>query len=70
MDKDTIDKILTRYRRDMEVTESVATSDISILKIVMALNDWVNDLTKEERMRFLLALDDWCKKRIVHDMMN
>lgn len=54
----------------MEVTESVATSDISILKIVMALNDWVNDLTKEERMRFLLALDDWCKKRIVHDMMN
>ena len=70
MNKDTIEKILTRYRRNMEVTESVATSDISILKIVMALNDWVNDLTKEERMRFLLALDDWCKKRIVHDMMN
>ena len=70
MGKDTIEKILTRYRRDMEVTESVATSDISILKIVMALNDWVNDLTKEERMKFLLALDDWCKKRIVHDMMN
>ena len=70
MDKDTIEKILTRYRRYIEVTESVATSDISILKIVMALNDWVNDLTKEERMRFLLALDDWCKKRIVHDMMN
>ena len=66
----TIKKILARYKRDMEVMNDVATSDISILEIVMALNDWVNDLTKEERMRFLLALDDWCKKRIVHDMMN
>lgn len=54
----------------MEVMNDVATSNISILEIVMALNDWVNDLTKDERIRFLLELDDWCKKRVVKEMMN
>ena len=70
MDSYTINKILTRYKRDMEVMNDVATSNISILEIVMALNDWVNDLTKDERIRFLLELDDWCKKRVVKEMMN
>lgn len=68
MDSYTIKKISARYKRDMDVMNDVATSDISILEIVMALNDWVNDLTKEERIRFLLVLDDWCKRRIVKDM--
>lgn len=70
MDSYTINKILTRYKRDMEVMNDVATSNISILEIVKALNDWVNDLTKDERIRFLLELDDWCKKRVVKEMMN
>lgn len=70
MDSYTINKILTRYKRDMEVMNAVATSNISILEIVKALNDWVNDLTKDERIRFLLELDDWCKKRVVKEMMN
>lgn len=70
MDSCTIKKISAQYKRDMEVMNDVATSDISILKIVMALNYRVNNLTKEERMRFLLALDDWCKKRIVNEMIN
>lgn len=70
MDNCTINKILTRYKRDMEVMNDVATSNISILEIVKALNDWVNDLTKDERIRFLLELDDWCKKRVVKEMMN
>lgn len=70
MDSYTIDKIITRYKRDMEVINAVATSNISILEIVKALNDWVNDLTKEERIRFLLELDDWCKIQIVNEMMN
>lgn len=70
MDSYTISKILTRYKRDMEVMKDVATSNISILEIVKELNDWVNDLTKDERIRFLLELDDWCKKRVVKEMMN
>lgn len=70
MDSYTINKILTRYKRDMEVMNDVATSNISILEIVKALNDWVNDQTKDERIRFLLELDDWCKKRVVKEMMN
>lgn len=70
MDSYTIDKIITRYKRDMEVINAVATSNISILEMVKALNDWVNDLTKEERIRFLLELDDWCKSQIVNEMMN
>lgn len=70
MDSYTINKILARYKRDMEVMNAVATSNISILEIVKALNDWVNDLTKEERIRFLLELDDWCKSQIVNEMMN
>ncbi len=70
MDSYTINKILTRYKRDMEVMNDVATSNMSILEIVKALNDWVNDLTKDERIRFLLELDDWCKKRVVKEMMN
>lgn len=70
MDSYTIDKIITRYKRDMEVINAVATSNISILEIVKALNDWVNDLTKEERIRFLLELDDWCKSQIVNEMMK
>lgn len=70
MDSYTINKILARYKRDMEVMNAVATSNISILEIVNALNDWVDDLTKEERMRFLLELDDWCKKRVVKEMMK
>jgi len=70
MDSYTINKILARYKRDMEVMNAVATSNISILEIVKALNDWVNDLTKEERIRFLLELDDWCRKRVVKEMMK
>lgn len=70
MDSYTINKILARYKRDIEVMNAVATSNISILEIMKALNDWVNDLTKEERIRFLLALDDWCRKRVVKEMMK
>lgn len=70
MDSYTINKILVRYKRDMEVMNAVATSNISILEIVKELDDWVNDLTKEERIRFLLELDDWCRKRVVKEMMK
>ena len=66
MEGHIIKKISARYKRDMEVMNDVATSDISILEIVMALND----LTKEERMKFLLSLHDWCRKRIAYDMMK
>ena len=70
MDSSTINKILTRYKRDMEAMNAVATSNISILEIVKALNDWVNDLTKDERMRFLLELHDWCRRRVAKEMMK
>ena len=70
MDSYTIKKISARYKRDMEVMNDVPTSDISIMEIVMALNDWVIELTKEERMKFLLSLHDWCRKRIAYDMMK
>ena len=63
MDKDTIEKILTRYKRDMEVTESVATLE-------MALEECLEGMTKEERMRLFLELESWCKVMIVNEMME
>lgn len=63
MDKDTIEKILTRYRRDMEVTDSVATLE-------MALEECLEGMTKEERMRLFLELESWCKVMIVNEMME
>ena len=63
MDKITIEKILTRYRRDMEVTESVSTLE-------MALEECLKGMTKEERMRLFLELESWCKVMIVNEMME
>lgn len=47
----------------MEVTESVATLEI-------ALDECLEGMTKEERMRLLLELESWCKVMIVNEMME
>ena len=63
MDKITIENILTRYRRNMDITESVATLEI-------ALEECLEGMTKEERMRLFLELESWCKVMIVNEMME
>ena len=61
MDSYTIDKILTRYKRDMEVTEGMATFDVALMKVENAVTEWMDGMSDAEKLRVLGELENWCR---------
>lgn len=61
MDNCTINKILTRYKRDMEVMEEVATFDVALMKVEKAVTEWMDGMSDAEKLRVLGELENWCR---------
>lgn len=61
MDSCTIDKILARYKRDMEVMEGMATFDVSLMKVENAVTEWMDGMSDAEKLRVLGELENWCR---------
>lgn len=61
MDSNTIDRILTRYKRDMAFTEGMATFDVAVMKVEKAVTEWMDGMSDAEKLRVLGELENWCR---------
>ena len=55
MDSCTIDKILARYERDMEVTEGMEAFDVALMKVEKAVTEWMDGMSDAEKLRVLVS---------------
>lgn len=61
MDSCTIDKILARYERDMEVTEGMEAFDVALMKVEKAVTEWMDGMSDAEKLRVFGELENWCR---------